>query len=133
MKFIYWELASSAGNSIRAFPGQNKRADMLSDGKWGLCDLMMVNETKAKARVLDKVLIDNFLPIQVNYIKQRQDKIVVVRTWSLDNLPDNWNLSAEAQLAAPMVEQCGKIIYEYCKYSWSHALISFYKTLNARF
>ena len=41
---------------------------------------MMVNETKAKARVLDKVLIDNFLHIQVNYIKQRQDKIVVVRT-----------------------------------------------------
>ena len=41
---------------------------------------MMVNETKAKARVLDKVLIDNFLPIQVNYVKQRQDKIVVVRT-----------------------------------------------------
>ena len=36
-------LASSAGNSIGAFPGQNKRADMLSDGKWGLCDLM-VNE-----------------------------------------------------------------------------------------
>ena len=26
-------LASSAGNSIGAFPGQNKRADMLSDGK----------------------------------------------------------------------------------------------------
>ena len=24
---------------------------MLSDGKYGLCDLMMVNETKAKARV----------------------------------------------------------------------------------
>ena len=24
---------------------------MLSDGEWDLCDLMMVNETKAKARV----------------------------------------------------------------------------------
>ena len=28
-------LAFSAGNSIGAFPGQNKRADILSDSKWG--------------------------------------------------------------------------------------------------
>ena len=27
------DLASSAGNSYGVFPGQNKRADMLSDGK----------------------------------------------------------------------------------------------------
>ena len=34
-------VASSAGNSIGAFPGQNKRADMLSDGKWGVNGVCM--------------------------------------------------------------------------------------------
>ena len=34
------DLVSSAGNSFGAFPGQNKRAYMLSDGNWsvnGVC------------------------------------------------------------------------------------------------
>ena len=35
------DLASSAGNSIGAFSGQNKRADMLSDGKWGVNGVCM--------------------------------------------------------------------------------------------
>ena len=38
--YLVSALASSADNSIAAFPGQNKRADMLSDGKWsvnGVC------------------------------------------------------------------------------------------------
>ena len=34
------------------------------------------------------------------------------------------NLSTETRLTAVTVEQCGKTIEEYCKYSFSHTLIS---------
>ena len=43
-------IASSAGNSIGAFPGQNKRADMLSDRKCsvnGVCVTWQIEGPKA--------------------------------------------------------------------------------------